>query len=116
MYVLDGRIHHGTGPRIDAHYKENDCAWDAVLVLCVMLGFRFCRPRHDLSDRKPKQGQHHQQAFGGILSLVRSLQPGPVLPSAMLKSMATYQRLNRGWGRMAALPAFLTRSQRAFSA
>ena len=51
-YVLDGLVHHGTRPNIGTHYTDTGVASDHVLILCAMLGFRFCPRLRDLPDRK----------------------------------------------------------------
>ena len=87
---------------------------DHVFILCAMLGFRFCPRLCDLPDRKlatiepataykdlaPLIGRRVKadvirEHWGEILRLVASLQAGTVLPSAMLKRLAAYQRQNQ---------------------
>jgi hypothetical protein len=79
-----------------------------------MLGFRFCPRLRDLPDRKlatiepataymdlaPLIGRRVKvdvvrEHWGEVLRLVASLQAGTVLPSAMLKRLAAFQRQNQ---------------------
>ncbi len=113
-YVLDGLMHHGTGLRIGTHYTDTGGASDHVFILCAMLGFRFCPRLRDFPDRKlayidPVTAYKDLQTILGrriktdvirehwneILRLVASLKAGIVLPSAMLKRLAAYQRQNQ---------------------
>ena len=113
-YVLDGLMHHGTGLRIGTHYTDTGGASDHVLILCAMLGFRFCPRLRDLPDRKlatlePAAGYKGlapligrrvkveviREHWGEILRLVASLKAGTVMPSAMLKRLAAFQRQNQ---------------------
>ena len=113
-YVLDGLMHHGTGLRIGTHYTDTGGASDHVFILCAMLGFRFCPRLRDFPDRKlatlepastynelaPIIGRRVKmdvirEHWDEILRLVASLQAGTVLPSAMLKRLAAFQRQNQ---------------------
>ena len=113
-YVLDGLLHHGTTLRIGTHYTDTGGASDHVFILCAMLGFRFCPRLRDLPDRKlatiepataykdlgPLIGRRVKadvirEHWAEILRLVASLQAGTVLPSAMLRRLAAYQRQNQ---------------------
>ena len=113
-YVLDGLLHHGTALRIGTHYTDTGGASDHVFILCAMLGFRFCPRLRDLPDRKlatiePATAYKNldtligrrvkadvvREHWGEILRLVASLQAGTVLPSAMLKRLAAFQRQNQ---------------------
>ena len=113
-YVLDGLMHHGTGLRIGTHYTDTGGASDHVFILCAMLGFRFCPRLRDFPDRKfaciepitaykdlqPLLGRRIRadvirEHWDEILRLVASLKAGTVLPSAMLKRLAAYQRQNQ---------------------
>ena len=85
-----------------------------VFILCAMLGFRFCPRLRDLPERKlatiepataykdlaPLIGRRIKadvirEHWDEILRLVASLQAGTVLPSAMLKRLAAFQRQNQ---------------------
>jgi TnpA family transposase len=113
-YVLDGLLHHGTGLRIGTHYTDTGGASDHVFILCAMLGFRFCPRLRDFPDRKltilepasaydelaPIIGRRVKvgiirEYWDEILRLVASLRAGTVLPSAMLKRLAAFQRQNQ---------------------
>ena len=113
-YVLDGLMHHGTALRIGTHYTDTGGVSDHVFILCAMLGFRFCPRLRDMPDRKlatiepataykdlaPLIGRRIKadvirEHWGEILRLVASLQAGIVLPSAMLKRLAAFQRQNQ---------------------
>ncbi len=113
-YVLDGLMHHGTALRIGTHYTDTGGASDHVFILCTMLGFRFCPRLRDFPDRKfaciePATTYKELQPLFGrrirtdvirehwdeVLRLVASLQAGTVLPSAMLKRLAAFQRQNQ---------------------
>ena len=112
-YVLDGLMHHGTALRIGTHYVDTGGASDHVFALCTMLGFRFCPRLRDFSGRKltclePAAYKELAPLFGRrikvevvrehwdeILRLVASLQAGTVLPSAMLRRLAAFQRQNQ---------------------
>jgi TnpA family transposase len=113
-YVLDGLMHHGTALKIGTHYTDTGGASDHVFILCAMLGFRFCPRLRDFPDRKlaciePATAYKDLQLLLGrrvktdiirehwddILRLVASLQAGTVLPSAMLKRLAAFQRQNQ---------------------
>ena len=113
-YVLDGLMHHGTSLRIGTHYTDTGGASDHVFILCAMLGFRFCPRLRDFPDRKlatiepaaaykdlaPVIGRRVRvdvirEHWDEILHLVTSLQAGTVLPSAMLKRLAAFQRQNQ---------------------
>jgi TnpA family transposase len=113
-YVLDGLLHHGTALRIGTHYTDTGGASDHVFILCAMLGFRFCPRLRDLPDRKlatiePATAYKDletllgrrvktdvvREHWGEILRLVASLRAGTVLPSAMLKRLAAFQRQNQ---------------------
>lgn len=113
-YVLDGLIHHGTALRIGTHYTDTGGASDHVFILCTMLGFRFCPRLRDFPDRKfaciesaaiykdlqPLFGRRIRtdvirEHWDEVLHLVASLQAGTVLPSAMLKRLAAFQRQNQ---------------------
>ena len=82
-----------------------------MFILCAMLGFQFCPRLRDLPDRKlatiePATAYKDlasllgrrvkvdviREHWGEILRLVTSLQAGTVLPSAMLKRLAAFQR------------------------
>ena len=113
-HVLDRLMHHGTSLRIDTHYTDTGGASDHVFVLCAMLGFRFCPRLRDFPDRKfaciePAASYKDLQPLFGrrirtdvirehwdeVLRLVASLQAGTVMPSAMLKRLAAFQRQNQ---------------------
>jgi TnpA family transposase len=113
-YVLDGLLHHGSGLRIGTHYVDTGGASDHVFILCAMLGFRFCPRLRDFPDRKfaafdpasaygelsPIIGRRIKEDvirehWDDILRLVASLKAGTVLPSAMLKRLAAFQRQNQ---------------------
>jgi TnpA family transposase len=113
-YVLDGLMHHGTGLKIGTHYTDTGGASDHVFILCAMLGFRFCPRLRDFPDRKlarietataykdlqPILGRRIRtdvihEHWDDVLRLVASLQAGTVLPSAMLKRLAAFQRQNQ---------------------
>jgi TnpA family transposase len=113
-YVLDGLLHHGTALRIDTHFTDTGGASDHVFILCAMLGLRFCLRLRDFADRRlatlepastygdlaPLLGRRVKvevirEHWGEVLRLVASLRAGTVLPSAMLKKLAAYQRQNQ---------------------
>lgn len=113
-YVLDGLLHHGTGLRIGTHFTDTGGASDHVFILCAMLGFRFCPRLRDFPDRRfasiepPSAYKDLQPLFGRrvrtdvvrehwdeVLRLVASLRAGTVLPSAMLRKLAAFQRQNQ---------------------
>ena len=113
-YVLDGLLHHGTALQIDTHYTDTGGASDHVFILCTMLGIRFCPRLRDFPDRKlaciePAASYKNLQSLFGrrirtdvirehwddVLRLVASLKAGTVLPSAMLKRLAAFQRQNQ---------------------
>ena len=113
-YVLDGLMHHGTALQIGTHYTDTGGASDHVFALCAMLGFRFCPRLRDFPDRKlasitPATTYKELQPLFGrrirvdvirehwaeVLRLVTSLQAGTVMPSAMLKRLAAFQRQNQ---------------------
>ncbi|WP_327754347.1 Tn3 family transposase (plasmid) [Sphingobium sp. SJ10-10] len=113
-YVLDGLLHHGTGLEIDTHYTDTGGATDHVFALCRMLGFRFSPRLRDLPDRrmacieapgqypslKPLMGARVKvdvirEHWDEIVRLVASLKAGTVLPSAMLRKLAAYERQNQ---------------------
>jgi TnpA family transposase len=113
-YVLDGLMHHGTALRIGTHYVDTGGASDHVFILCAMLGFRFCPRLRDFPDRKlaafeaasaygelsPIIGRRLKEDvirehWEEVLRLVASLKAGTVLPSAMLKRLAAFQRQNQ---------------------
>jgi len=113
-YVLDGLLHHGSGLEIDTHYTDTGGATDHVFALCRMLGFRFCPRLRDFPDRRmasiEAQGQYLslKPLMGGrvkvgvirehwdeIVRLVASMKAGAVLPSAMLRKLAAYERQNQ---------------------
>jgi TnpA family transposase len=105
-YVLDGLLHHGTALQIDTHYTDTGGASDHVFILCAMLGIRFCPRLRDFPDRKlasiepPTFGRRIRtdiirEHWDEVLRLVASLKTESVLPSAMLKRLAAYQRQNQ---------------------
>ena len=113
-YVLDGLLHHGTALQIGTHYTDTGGASDHVFILCTMLGIRFCPRLRDFPDRKfaciePASTYKDLQPLFGrrvridvirehwdeVLRLVASLKAGTVLPSAMLKRLAAFQRQNQ---------------------
>ena len=113
-YVLDGLLHHGTGLEIDTHYTDTGGATDHVFALCRMLGFRFCPRLRDFPDRRmasieaPGQYSSLKPLMGArvrvdvirehwpeIVRLVASMKAGTVLPSAMLRKLAAYERQNQ---------------------
>jgi TnpA family transposase len=113
-FVLDGLMHHGTALRIGMHYTDTGGASDHVFILCAMLGFRFCPRLRDFPDRKfacidptvipkdllPLFGRRIRidvicEHWDEVLRLVASLRAGTVLPSAMLKRLAAFQRQNQ---------------------
>ena len=113
-YVLDGLLHHGTGLEIDTHYTDTGGATDHVFALCRMLGFRFSPRLRDFPDRRmacieaPGQYSSLKPLLGArvkvdvirehwdeIVRLVASLKAGTVLPSAMLRKLAAYERQNQ---------------------
>jgi TnpA family transposase len=113
-YVLDGLLHHGTSLRINTHFTDTGGASDHVFILCSMLGIQFCPRLRDFADRRlavleptstygdlaPLLGRRVKvevirEHWGEVLRLVSSLRAGTVLPSAMLKKLAAYQRQNQ---------------------
>jgi len=113
-YVLDGLLHHGTGLEIDTHYTDTGGATDHVFALCRMLGFRFCPRLRDFPDRrmasieapghypslKPLMGARVKvdvirEHWDDIIRLVASMKAATVLPSAMLRKLAAYERQNQ---------------------
>jgi len=113
-YVLDGLMHHGTALRIGTHYTDTGGASDHMFILCPMLGFRFCPRLRDFPDRKlatiePASVYKHlapiigrrakvnviREHWSEVLHLVVSLHAGTVLPPAMLKRLAAFQRQNQ---------------------
>ena len=113
-YVLDGLLHHGTGLEIDTHYTDTGGATDHVFGLCRMLGYRFCPRLRDFPDRRmacieaPGQYPSLKSLMGArvkidvirehwdeIVRLVASMKAGIVLPSAMLRKLAAYERQNQ---------------------
>lgn len=113
-YVLDGLLHHGTALQIDTHFTDTGGASDHVFILCAMLGIRFCPRLRDFPDRKfasiepattykciqPLFGRRIRadvirEHWDDVLRLVASLKAGTVLPSAMLKRLAAFQRQNQ---------------------
>ncbi len=113
-YVLDGLLHHGSGLAIDTHYTDTGGATDHVFALCRMLGYRFCPRLRDFPDRrmacieapgqypslKPLMGTRVKidvirEHWDEIVRLVASLKAGTVLPSAMLRKLAAYERQNQ---------------------
>lgn len=113
-YVLDGLMRHGTALRIGTHYTDTGGASDHVFILGAMLGFRFCPRLRDFPDRKfacidpvatykdlqPLFGRRIRtevirEHWDEVLRLVASLQAGTVLPSAMLRRLAAFQRQNQ---------------------
>ena len=85
-----------------------------MFILCAMLGFRFCPRLRDFPDRRlatlepasaykdlsPLLGRRIRtevirEHWDEIMRLVASLRAGTVLPSAMLKRLAAYQRQNQ---------------------
>jgi len=96
------------------HLGERAETSDHVFILCTMLGFRFCPRLRDFPDRKlaciePATAYKDLQPILGrrirtdvirehwddVLRLVASLQADTVLPSAMLKRLAAFQRQNQ---------------------
>jgi TnpA family transposase len=113
-YVLDGLLHHGTSLQIDTHFTDTGGVSDHVFILCAMLGIRFCPRLRDFPDRKfasiepatiysfiqPLFGRRIRtdvirEHWDDVLRLVASLKAGTVLPSAMLKRLAAFQRQNQ---------------------
>jgi TnpA family transposase len=113
-YMLDGMMHHGTALKIGTHYTDTGGASYHVFILCAMLGFRFCPRLRNFPDRKlaciePVSSYKDLQPLLGrriktevirehwpeTLRLVASQQAGTVLPSAMLKRLAAFQRQNQ---------------------
>ena len=113
-YVLDSLLHHGTALEIDTHYTDTGGATDHVFALCRMLGFRFCPRLRDFPDRrmacieapghyatlKPLMGGRVKvdvirEHWDDIIRLVATLKAGTVLPSAMLRKLAAYERQNQ---------------------
>jgi TnpA family transposase len=113
-YVLDGLLHHGTALQIDTHSTDTGGASDHVFILCATLGIRFCSRLRDFPDRKlasiePATAYRFIQPLFGrrirtdvirehwdeALRLVASLKAGTVMPSAMLKRLAGFQRQNQ---------------------
>lgn len=113
-FVLDGLLHHGTGLEVDMHFTDTGGATDHVFALCQMLGFRFCPRLRDFGDRrmasieapgqypmlKPLMGNRIKvdvirAHWDEIVRLVASLKTGTVLPSAMLRKLAAYERQNQ---------------------
>jgi len=113
-FVLDGLLHHCTALRVGTHYTDTGGASDHVFILCAMLGIQFCPRLRDFPDRKlatvdqasayadlaPILGRRIRvdvirEHWGEILRLVASLKAGTVLPSAMLKRLAAFQRQNQ---------------------
>jgi TnpA family transposase len=113
-YVLDGLLHHGTSLRINTHFTDTGGASDHVFMLCTMLGIQFCPRLRDFADRRlaslepaSTYGDLAQligrrvkvdairEHWGEVLRLVSSLHAGTVLPFAMLRKLAAYQRQNQ---------------------
>ena len=113
-YVLDGLLHHGTGLAIDTHYTDTGGATDHLFALCRMLGYRFCPRLRDFPDRrlasfeptshypflKPVMGKRLKidvirEHWDEVVRLIASLKAGTVLPSAMLRKLAAYERQNQ---------------------
>ena len=95
-------------------FADTGGASDHVFILCMLLGFRFCPRLRDFPDRKfacidpavtykdlrPLFGRRVRtdvirEHWDEVLRLVASLQAGTVLPSAMLKRLAAFQRQNQ---------------------
>jgi TnpA family transposase len=112
--VMEGLMHDGTALRIGTHYTDTGGASDRVFILCAMLSFRFCPRLRDFPGRRlaciepiaiykalrPIAGRRIKtdvirEHWDEILRLVASLRAGTVLPSAMLKWLAAYQRQNK---------------------
>ena len=113
-YVLDGLLHHGSVLRIDEHFTDTGGATDHVFALCSMLGFRFCPRLRDFPDRRlvsiappgtyptlaPLLGKRLRidvvrEHWDEIVRLIASTSSGHVLPSAMLRKLAAYERQNQ---------------------
>lgn len=113
-FVLDGLLHHGTALEIDTHFTDTGGVTDHVFALCGMLGFRFCPRLRDFGDRrmasieapgrypllKPLMGDRVKidvirEHWDEIVRIVASLKSGTVLPSAMLRKLAAYERQNQ---------------------
>lgn len=113
-YVLDGLLHHGTGLAIDTHYTDTGGATDHLFALCRMLGYWFCPRLRDFPDRRLASFEpvSHYPSLKSIMGkrvkvdvirdhwdevvrLVASLKAGTVLPSAMLRKLAAYERQNQ---------------------
>ena len=108
------RFHHGTGLAIDTHYTDTGGATDHLFALCRLLGYRFCPRLRDSPDRRLASFEpvSHYPSLKPIMSkrvkvdvirdhweevvrLVASLKAGTVLPSAMLRKLAAYERQNQ---------------------
>ena len=96
------------------HYTDTGGASDHVFALCRMLGFRFCSRLRGFPDRrmasieapghypslKPFMGARVKvdvirEDWDDIIRLVASIKAGTVLPSAMLRKLAAYERQNQ---------------------
>ena len=108
------RFHHGTSLAIDTHYTDTGGATDHLFALCRLLGYRFCPRLRDFPDRRLasfEPGSHYlslksimgkrvkvdviRDHWDEVVRLVASLKVGTVLPSAMLRKLAAYERQNQ---------------------
>jgi len=113
-YVLDGLLDHGTALAIDTHYTDTGGATDHLFALCRMLGYRFCPRLRDFPDRRLASFEptsHYpslksimgkrvkidviREHWNDVVRLIASLKAGTVLPSAMLRKLAAYERQNQ---------------------
>jgi TnpA family transposase len=109
-YVLDGLHHHAhqTDLRIAEHYTDTAGATDHVFGLCHLLGYRFAPRIKDLKDRKlytidkPSTYPLLEPLIGDmvdtsaiasqwreLLRLKASIQAGVVVPSVILRKLAS---------------------------
>jgi TnpA family transposase len=109
-YVLDGLLHHvhQTDLRIREHYTDTAGATDHVFGLCSLLGFQFAPRIKDLKERKlytiekpgtypllePLIGDAIDPAavigqWPELMRLTASIEAGAVLPSVILRKLAT---------------------------
>jgi TnpA family transposase len=113
-YVLDGLTLHGTSLNIVEHYSDTGGSSDHVHFLCDALGIRFCPRLRDFPDRRlgsldpPSRYPALKGLIGRrikvdlireywneIVRLVASIKAGVILPSALLKKLAAYERQNQ---------------------
>ncbi|WP_010303452.1 Tn3 family transposase [Candidatus Odyssella thessalonicensis] len=112
-YILDGLTMNDTGKRIKEHYADTGGFTDHVFAMCALLGYQFAPRLRNLSSLRlysikgisiPKAMKEPfkvkasiariEQQWPNIIRLVASIMTHKVIPSDILRQLASFPRQN----------------------